>query len=393
MKEKYKVLIIHNKYLKYGGEEAVVESQIDLMTEKGHKVLTYFRKSSEIKQMLGGKVKSFFLALHNNKSIKDISQIIENESPDIIHIHNLYPLISPGILPFIKKKGIPVIMTVHNFRLLCPTGLFLSNNTICEKCTKGLKELNCVINNCEDSIVKSSGYALRNYWARSRKLYLDNIDAFLCLSSFQKNKLTDNGFPDKKCQVVPNMVFKEYLKSSEYELGSYVGYAGRISKEKGSDIILKIAKELPHIMFKIAGSLDETQESFGIPKNVEFVGFLGRPELSEFYSNSMFILFTSICNETFGLSIIEAFAHKKPVVASSFGASREIIENESTGLIYNNKDHLVDIVKYLFLNPEKVKEMGLNAHERLLELYTPDVYYSRIEKIYEQLIEDNKVAK
>ena len=167
-----KILFIHNKYAKFSGEEAVVESQIKLLRDNGHQVITYFRCSEELEHMSNAKIKAFLSAFHNPNSVKEIKKILEKEKPDLVHIHNLYPLISPAILPAIKEKGIPIVMTVHNYRLLCPNGLFFSNGKICEKCTGAGKEINCIINNCEGSLFKSTGYALRNFWARTKKYYL-----------------------------------------------------------------------------------------------------------------------------------------------------------------------------------------------------------------------------
>ena len=176
-----KILMIHNKYGKHSGEEAVVEAQIKLLQDNGHEVITYFRSSEELETMPYAKVKAFFLGVRNNRSVRDIKEIITNKKPDIVHIHNLYPLISPAILPVIKSLGVPIAMTIHNYRLLCPNGLFFTKGKICEKCTGATKELNCVINNCEGSIFKSTGYALRSFWARFTGEYKDYVDSFLCL--------------------------------------------------------------------------------------------------------------------------------------------------------------------------------------------------------------------
>ena len=204
-----KILLIHNKYGKFSGEEAVVESQIKLLNANGHHVITYFRSSEELEAMPNGKLKAFFNAFYNPKSISAIKALITTEKPDLVHIHNLYPLISPTILPVIKKMGIPIVMTVHNYRLLCPNGLFFNKGEICEKCTGALKELNCITNNCERSLFKSSGYAARNFWARKKDYYLNNVDLFLCLTEFQKKKLVTNGFNKEKCDVLPNFYNKE----------------------------------------------------------------------------------------------------------------------------------------------------------------------------------------
>ncbi|UMB54366.1 glycosyltransferase family 4 protein [Lutibacter sp. A64] len=380
-----KILIIHNKYSNYSGEEAVVEAQINLLKSKGHKVITYFRSSAEIPTIRFGKLKSFFTALYNKRTIREVKELIKKEQPTIVHIHNLYPLISPAILPVIKKMGIPIAMTVHNYRLLCPNGLFFSKGEICEKCTGKNKELNCISNNCENSIFKSVGYALRNYWARKNGYYRNNVAKYLCISTIQKNKLIENDFEPGRCELIPNMYRGVLKENFKYNQGDYIGYVGRISEEKGSEIILKLAERLPNINFKIAGSNDKITTDL---KNVEFVGFLSKAVLSDFYKNCVFTLFTSVWNETFGLSIIEAFAHKKPVIASDLGASPEIIKNNKTGLIYksNNLDDLVLKVSTLYLDKIKMREMGEQAFLSLKEKYTSEIYYQNLIKNYNQIL-------
>ena len=199
-----KILIIHNKYGKFSGEEAVVEAQIKLLRANKHEVITYFRSSEELEAMPNAKLKAFFSAIYNPKSIRELKELLVKENPDVVHIHNMYPLISPAILPVIKKMGIPIVMTVHNYRLLCPNGLFFNKGQICEKCTGALKELNCITNNCESSLFKSSGYAARNFWARKKDYYLNNVDLFLCLTEFQKNKLATSWYAimDHTCTSV-----------------------------------------------------------------------------------------------------------------------------------------------------------------------------------------------
>ena len=383
-----KILLIHNKYGKFSGEEAVVESQIKLLRANDHLVITYFRSSEELEAMPNAKLKAFFSAFYNPKSISAIKALITKEKPDLVHIHNLYPLISPAILPVIKKMGIPIAMTVHNYRLLCPNGLFFNKGSICEKCTGLGKEINCITNNCEGSLFKSTGYALRNFWARTKKYYLDNIDAYLCLSTLQYKKLIDNGFEKKKLLIIPNMYGGDLTQELEYKLGTYIGYVGRISAEKGSEIILELAKKLPNINFKIAGANNKASELGNLLENVEYVGFLNKKQLSVFYLDSKFTLFTSVCNETFGLSIIEAFAHKKPVIASHLGASPQIIDNNKTGLIYQSNDlnNLVVKVKDLFYDEHKIKEMGENGFNKVQKKYSSLAYYKKLENTYLQLV-------
>jgi len=135
-----KILLIHNSYGKYSGEEAVVDAQMALLKEHGHEVNLYSRSSAELDKGKWKKIIAFFTGLYNPVSVRQIKHILKSFLPDVVHIHNLYPLVSPSVLPVIRKKGVPVVMTAHNYRLVCPNGLFYSKGEICEKCTGSYRE-------------------------------------------------------------------------------------------------------------------------------------------------------------------------------------------------------------------------------------------------------------
>ncbi len=389
-----KILIIHNKYGKFSGEEAVVESQIQLLRKNGHVVITYFRSSEELEVISMPKLKAFFTAFYNPKSVSELKRILFTEKPDLVHVHNLYPLISPSILPIIKKMDIPIVMTVHNYRLICPNGLFFSNGEICEKCTKLSKEMNCITKNCEDSLFKSTGYALRNFWARIKKFYLNNIDSYLCLTEFQRFKLIENGFPSEKCEVLPNF-YNEEIKGLNYDIAkrNYIAFAGRISPEKGILDLLEAARELRHIQFRLAGSVRENYlMELQIPENVEFVGMLNPEKLSDFYSNARFLLFTSIWYEGFPMVFPEAMAHKLPIIAPNMAAYPEIVERNKNGLLYEprNIESLVKTIDKMWKNPLLCEKLGENGFEKVNKKYSKEFYYNQLDYNYRKVVESNK---
>ncbi|WP_456376526.1 glycosyltransferase family 4 protein [Lutibacter sp.] len=385
-----KILLIHNKYGKFSGEEAVVESQIKLLRANGHQVITYFRSSEELEEMPNGKLKAFFSAFFNPNSITDVKELIRKVKPNLVHIHNLYPLISPAILPVIKKMGFPIAMTVHNYRLLCPNGLFFNKGEICEKCIGTGKELNCIINNCEGSILKSTGYALRNFWARTRNYYKYNVDSFLCLTEFQKNKLVVNGFSAAKCRVIPNFYNKE-IKKLEIDSSkrNYVAFAGRLSPEKGIRDLLEAARKLPNIPFKLAGGVREGYlDELDIPENVTLVGMLNAREFSDFYKNARFFILTSICYEGFPMVFPEAMAHQLPIIAPNMAGYPEIVEENKNGLLFNpgNTKALASAIQELWDNHKRCKEMGENGFKKVKKQYSANAYYQKLISAYQRLL-------
>ncbi len=384
-----RILIIHNKYGKYSGEEAVVDAQVKLLRSKGYDVITYFRSSEELENMSNGKAKAFFMAFHNSKAIKEIKALIIDRKIDLVHIHNLYPIISPAVLPEIKKLGIPIAMTVHNYRLLCPNGLFFTNGTICEKCTGFGKELNCIANNCEGSVLKSVGYAFRNMWARTRKYYMNHVDAYLCLTEFQKSKLTANQFEEKKCYVIPNMYNKE-VTNIDYNIDKrhYVAYAGRISPEKGISVLLAAAKRLPHISFQIAGQMREGyNKELEIPDNVILKGMLNAEAMKTFYSQARLYLHTSICYEGFPMVFPEAMAFKLPIIAPKMAGYPEIAEHNFNGLLFKPKDveHLKKLILSIWDDEVKLKHLGNNGFIKMKEKYSPETYFESLKSTYQSI--------
>ena len=200
-----KICLVHNEYGKFSGEEAVVAQQRDLLKGRGHDVRMFTRSSADISDTLSGKAHAFFSGIYSRSSRKIFCRELESFTPDLIHIHNLFPLISPSILPECRTTGIPVVMTLHNFRLICPNALLFSHHEICRKCLGG-REWHCVLRNCEGSLSKSLGYALRTAVSRQFRWFFDNVDVFICLTEFQRQIYISQGFPPDRCVVIPNFI-------------------------------------------------------------------------------------------------------------------------------------------------------------------------------------------
>lgn len=386
-----KILMIHNKYGKHSGEEAVVNAQIRLLEENGHTVVTYFRSSEELEKMSMAKAKAFFLGLRNNKAIEDIKEIITRENPDLAHVHNLYPIISPAVLPVIKSFGVPLLMTVHNYRFICPNGLFFTKGAVCEKCTGPKKELNSILNNCEGSIFKSTGYALRNFWSRITKKYKNHVDKYLCLNDFQKEKLIKNGFDRGKCEVIPNFYNKQLEdKNYNFKCKNYIAFAGRISPEKGLPILIKAAKKLPSITFQLAGLMRPSykHEIGEIPQNVILRGRLNTDEMKTFYENARMLVHTSICYEGFPMVFPEAMAYKLPIIAPNLAGYPEIVEDNFNGFLFEpeNGEDLAKKISTIWNNEKELIRLGDNGFKKVTQKYSKQFYYASLINAYNNIL-------
>jgi len=385
-----KILFLHNRYELFGGEEQVLNSQVSLLRNEGHEVITFIKNSSDIDGLILGKQRAFFSALNNPIAIRELMKLIDLKKPDLVHIHNLYPFISPNVLPRIKKKGIPIVMSVHNYRMVCPTGLLFNKGAICQKCTSGVRELNAVLDNCGGTFLKSVGYAVRNYWTRKRKFFYDHVDVFLTVSDVQKTLLINMGLDADKCITLPNISQNMCSESFEHRFGKFIGYVGRISEEKGVDMFIELAKIFPQYEFKVAGNGGEIMGIYEDIENLTFVGFLSSSELSKFYKESIFLVFPSRCYETFGLSIIEANSYGKPVVSSEIGAPQELIIDGITGRFFQagNQEGLVSTVKELICDREQIRTMGKNAAQHVRKRYDKSRYYQNLISVYSKLVEE-----
>jgi len=386
---KLSVAIVHNDYGKLSGEEMVIEKLAALLVERGISVRRFSRSSAEIEDKLSGKAAAFFSGIHNPFAAKAFEEFLKINRPDVVHIHNLYALISPSILPVCKDFGVPVVMTVHNFRLVCPNGLLLSHGEICHRCLSG-REYWCVLRNCENSLFKSTGYALRTAAARILRRYYDHVDHFLCLSSFQKDLLVREGLPAERITVLPNPMSLPGGASSSSGSGDYVAYIGRISPEKDILTLVEAASRLGDVPFKFAGSFYRMPE---VPKqkpnNCDFLGQLNAEDLNQFYHDARMVVFATRCYEGFPTVLLEAMSYGLPIICSRIGGLPEIVDDGVTGLLYEpcNVADLTEKIQTLWQDPSLCRKLGEAGRQKLQEEYAADRLLDRLLGIYESVIQ------
>ena len=382
-----KICLVHNAYGKFSGEEAVVTGQQKLLQDNGHTVCTFLRSSEEIPKIFMGQLRAFLSGVYNPFSRHSFKRFLRREMPDVIHVHNLYPLLSPSILPVARQLGIPVVMTVHNYRLVCPSGLHYSHGEICTKCEGG-KEYWCVKRNCENSISKSVGYALRNWWSRKRRYYLDNVTMFACLTSFQRDSLIRAGIDIGKIDIIPNMV-EPPVKSMTSSNPKFVGFSGRLSHEKGIDTLVGVARDNSDIQFSAAGSYASMVDlDKRVPENFTLLGHCNANQLGQFYEEARFIVLPSECFEGFPMVILEAMLMEKAVICSDIGGLSDIVDDGVTGLLSKPADanDLTQKILKLWNDPELCHKMGIAGREKVLREYSKTRHYERLINIYKKVI-------
>lgn len=382
-----KILLVHNNYGKYSGEEAVVDKMAAMLAAHGHEVVFYRRTTEGVRESAVGKVAGFLSGIYSPSGVRGMREALHRERPDVVNVHNLYPFISPAALFECKKAGVPVVMTIHNFRLICPTGLFMRDGMPCETCLVQGNEWSCVRYKCEHSRLKSLGYTLRNVYARWTGAYQKNVDAYACITDFQSQKLIAAGYDAQKIWVIPNSI--DAPKSYSSIQGDYVAYIGRLSYEKGYDLLVEVARRNPTIQFRFAGAKRE-QTDIEIPDNVQFMGYLHKPELNAFIRQARFMVMPSRCYEGFPMAILEAACYGKPTVGPAHGGFTEIIGrgDSAIGKLFrpNNLDDLERQIVSLWNAPDEIARLGQMAFDKLQREYSSEVIYKKWVSLFQELV-------
>jgi glycosyltransferase involved in cell wall biosynthesis len=389
-----KVLLVHNDYGKYSGEEAVVDKMAMMLGNMGYDVAQFRMTTAGARENLPGKIRGFLCGIYSPTGVRAMREAIRRERPNVVNVHNLYPFISPAALRECKKAGVPVVMTVHNFRLICPTGLFMRNGAPCEECLIHGNEWGCVRHNCENSMLKSLGYAARNAVARISRHYLDCVDRFACITDFQRRKLIEAGIPEERIVVIPNSM--DAAETPTYTLGNYVAFSGRISHEKGVDMIIEAARRHPEIPFRLAGAVRDKELVENIPDNVKLMGYLSGDDFEKFRQNCRFFVMASRWYEGFPMTILEATAKGKPVIGPDHGGFSEIIGRESPrmGLLFTpgDTDALSASIERLWHDTDLCQSLSIKAYHTLTENYATSVIASGWKSLLSQLAPDNRPA-
>lgn len=388
-----KVLLVHNNYGAYSGEEAVVDRMVGIFSGLGYEVAQLRMTTEGARDSVSGKIRGFIAGIYCPSGVRAMRDAIAREQPDVVNVHNLYPFISPAALRECKRAGVPVVMTIHNFRLMCPTGLFMRDGRPCELCLQRGDEWGCVRHNCEQSLLKSVGYAARNAVARVRRHYLDCVDRFACITDFQRRKLVEAGFPSEKVMVIPNAVDVAAADSAVGPAGSYVAFCGRLSAEKGIPEIIEVARRHPEIPFRLAGEVRDASLVNGLPDNCCLMGYLSGDSLRDFYDGALFFVMASRWYEGFPMAILEAARHSKPTVGPAHGGFTEIIGRGegATGSLFTpgSVDDLEQQVVDLWRNPSVVASLGVKAREKLMSEYSSDVVAGKWRRLIESLRQQN----
>ncbi|MBF0252409.1 MAG: glycosyltransferase family 4 protein [Candidatus Omnitrophica bacterium] len=384
-----KILRVHNYYKNRGGEATCFHNEVELLKKNGQEVVVYTRNNKDITKMFS--IKNFFNAIWSKQTYREIADLIEKEKPEIVHFDNIFPLVSPSAYYAVKKKGIPVIQTLHNYRLLCANAMLYVKNDICEKCAGKALQFPGVLNKCyKNSYLASAVVVLMNFAHRLLGTRIKKVDHYFVPSEFAKNKLVHYGMPENKISVKANVL------SNDPGVGAGIGenviYVGRLSQEKGIHSLIKAWSGIKDISLTIVGDgpmRSEVEEYLFVNdlKNVKIKGLLSHAEVLELVKQSRILIFPSEWYEVQPFTLIEAFACGKPVVAGRIGVMSDFIEENRTGIFFETKNStdLAEKVVRLYNDVNKVKELGINCRIEYEAKYTNSKIYNSMMSVYGEL--------
>ena len=340
----YRILQIHNFYQIPGGEDVVVRNEKRLLEEHGHKVYTYYRSNSELAEKgIVGKLFLPFTAVFSLKTYREVKKLIRENQIDIVHVHNTLTMVSPSVFYAAFRCKVPVVQTLHNFRMLCPAGSFFRDNVICEECV------------------------------------LESLDT--------KKEIVN----PERVYIKPNFTFAEEIVPNEVRSDEeYFLFAGRVEALKGIDIAVRAFEKLPDKKLYVAGNgpmMEEMQRYVREHhmENVKFLGYLQKDEMSEKFYQAKAVIMTSQCYEAFAMTIAEAYSYGVPVIAGRVGNMDGMVQDGITGVkfTYNSAEYLAD--KISAFDAMDLSVLKKNARAFYAERLRPEDNYQKLIRSYEDI--------
>jgi len=377
-----RILIAHSAYQLRGGEDMVVDSEIALLRSNGHEVAEYRRDNSDIAGM--SKIGLAANTLWSQRTVHDLDRLIAEFKPDVIHAHNTLPLISPSLYWAAERAGVPVVQTLHNFRQMCLSAMFLRDGKVCEDCLGHLPWRGVTRKCYRGSAIQSAVMAGMLVLHRGLGTYTHKVARFIALNDFSRGKFIEGGLPAGRIVVKPNFVD---IPAGSNGVRKGALYVGRLSAEKGIDVLVRAMCHLPACQLHVIGSGPEEPVLY-LCENINKLGFMQREQIVSHMQSASYLLLPSICYENFPLTLVEAFACGLPVIASRIGAMAVLIEDGKTGLLFEpgSAKDLAKKIEWAETHPEIMLEMGKNARKEYEEKYTPEHNIRQLIHIYNGVI-------
>jgi glycosyltransferase involved in cell wall biosynthesis len=389
-----KILAVHNRYQRPGGEDQVFVDETALLETRNHRVLRYEVHNDQVKHM--NRLTLAKDTVWNTSAYRELRALIRRERPDVVHFHNTLPLVSPAGYYAAKAEGAPVIQTLHNYRLLCPVALFFRDGRVCEDCMGKAVPWPGVVHRCYRGSRAASGVIATMLTVhRALRTWTEMVDVYVALTEFARNKFVEGGLPAGKIVVKPNFVAPDPGRGQGG--GGYALFVGRLAPEKGTGTMLAAWDRLgTRIPLKIVGDgplKDQVVEAAARRSNVEWLGHRPVADVHALMRKADMLVFPSQWYETFGRVAAEAFAAGTPVIAANIGAVAELVEHGRTGFKFRPGDpeDLVTQVEWALSHSAELRRMREEVRAEFEAKYTAERNYRALMEIYQAALERKKV--
>lgn len=378
-----KVLLVHNFYQIAGGEDSVFAAERQLLLDHGHEVETYTAHNDDVDKT--GRLALAANTIWNRNTTRDLGARLDAFKPDVVHFHNTLPIISPSAYYAAASRGIRVVQTLHNYRLFCPTSLFLRDGKVCEECLGKSVAWPAIKHACyRESRSASSVVAGMLAMHKALGTYTSKIDSFIALTEFSRNKFIEGGLPPEKIVVKPHFTDAPQVTSSSRENAAL--FVGRLSNEKGILTLLEAwqSRRMDQELWVVGDGplVDEVLKAVDLNPQVKYLGRKSPEDVQQLMMQANMVIVPSECYETFGRVIMEAYACATPVVVSDIGAVAELVHDGVSGYLFKpgEADRLADAVEAL--GAQDLTAIGKSARNLFETYYTADSNYEQLMSIY-----------
>lgn len=391
-----KIILCHNYFRERGGEDQVFEDELELLTSNGHQVTTFIKHNDD----LVGAVQTLKVALGtpwNRGAAGELRDLVRETGAEVVHFHNWLPQISPAAFYGARKAGAAVVLTLHNYRWICPKGILFRDGALCEDCVGKTIPLPAVRHGCyheskAGSAAVTAALGLHNVMNTTERA----VDAYIALGDFARDKLTASALPADRVYIKPNFLTTDPGQGTGD--GGFAMYLGRLSPEKKIDTLLdawsKLGGKVPLKIFGGGPLVDMVEKAAAQDPSIEYMGFAPNDEVIRQLGQARALVFTSGTYEGQPKTIIEAYAKGTPVIASRFGSMQDLVEHDVTGWHFapGDSDDLARVVRDVFATDRDLDSMRDGIRQRYLDSYTPEANHDMLIEVYQKAIANRGIG-
>jgi glycosyltransferase involved in cell wall biosynthesis len=379
------ITVLHNFYQLPGGEDQVFRGEVDLLKSYGHQVSPFVLSNDHLTKI--GPLRQASSSIWNGEVHANLRKHLRQTNADVVHIHNTFPLASPSVYYAAGAEGVPVVQTLHNFRLLCPAANLFRDGRPCESCLHTATPWPAVIHACYRQNRLATAVAAGVLTThRALGTWETKVDSYIALTDFARVKFVSSGLPAEKIFVKPNFIHPDPGVGTG--TGGFALFVGRLSPEKGVETALEAwSSQNIGIPLKVVGDgplKGIVEAAAQRNQSIEHLGWCSKETVLSLMKAASFLILPSLCYEGFPMTIVEAFAVGLPVIASRIGSLASVIEPNHTGLLFEpgNSDELAKLVADALRSGSLREALSRAARERFLERYTQEANYSILMNIY-----------